>query len=283
MIDKDVIIISNNKQSFLQISGNVFNPQSGQELRLLFTKPDSSSVAIVLIPNNDGSFFTNHGLNQNWPLGDYTIKAVYQDKEVATVSFMITDKPIPPSESQQESASMTPSEPVESANATSTESVEPVNATSTDPLESANATSIEHANMTSAEPITQSQQDTSNQVSSEFLDEKSKPSIQKKSDRPIETISEPVIVPSWIKHNAKWWAQGAINDNDFTSGIGFMIKEDIIKVPQIISEKEKSSFTLGKIPKWIKSNAKWWSEDLISDEDFVRGIEFLIKEGIIQV
>ena len=37
------------------------------------------------------------------------------------------------------------------------------------------------------------------------------------------------------------------------------------------------------IPKWIKSNAEWWSEQQISDSDFVSGIEYLIKNGIINV
>jgi len=38
-----------------------------------------------------------------------------------------------------------------------------------------------------------------------------------------------------------------------------------------------------EIPSWIKNNAKWWSEGLISDEEFVKGIEFLITNGIINV
>ena len=37
------------------------------------------------------------------------------------------------------------------------------------------------------------------------------------------------------------------------------------------------------IPKWIKNNAAWWSEQQISDSDFVLGIEYLIKNGIINV
>jgi len=37
------------------------------------------------------------------------------------------------------------------------------------------------------------------------------------------------------------------------------------------------------IPKWIKNNAAWWSEQQISDSDFVAGIEYLIKNGIINV
>ena len=37
------------------------------------------------------------------------------------------------------------------------------------------------------------------------------------------------------------------------------------------------------IPKWIKNNAAWWSDLQISDSDFVSGIEYLIKNGIINV
>jgi hypothetical protein len=37
------------------------------------------------------------------------------------------------------------------------------------------------------------------------------------------------------------------------------------------------------IPIWIKNNAAWWSEQQISDKDFVEGIEYLIKNGIINV
>ena len=38
-----------------------------------------------------------------------------------------------------------------------------------------------------------------------------------------------------------------------------------------------------KVPHWIKNNAKWWSEGLIKDSEFLNGIEFLIKENIIYV
>ena len=37
------------------------------------------------------------------------------------------------------------------------------------------------------------------------------------------------------------------------------------------------------IPSWIKSNAGWWAQDLISDSDFVLGIQFLIIEGIVSI
>lgn len=38
-----------------------------------------------------------------------------------------------------------------------------------------------------------------------------------------------------------------------------------------------------KVPDWIKNNAKWWSEDHIDDGTFVNGIQFLVKEKIINV
>ena len=37
------------------------------------------------------------------------------------------------------------------------------------------------------------------------------------------------------------------------------------------------------IPDWIKNNAGWWSEGLIGDTDFVSGIQYLIKEGIMKI
>ncbi len=38
-----------------------------------------------------------------------------------------------------------------------------------------------------------------------------------------------------------------------------------------------------KIPEWIKNNAGWWADGLIGDSDFVSGIQFLIKEGIMTI
>lgn len=33
------------------------------------------------------------------------------------------------------------------------------------------------------------------------------------------------------------------------------------------------------IPSWIKNNAKWWSDNQISDQDFIKGVKFLVKAG----
>ena len=37
------------------------------------------------------------------------------------------------------------------------------------------------------------------------------------------------------------------------------------------------------IPSWIKNNAGWWANYSIDDQTFIQGIQFLIKQGILQV
>jgi len=88
-------------------------------------------------------------------------------------------------------------------------------------------------------------------------------------------------IPDWIRNNAEWWAQGAIGDSDFVSGIQFLIKEDIILIPETVVSS--SGGDSQEIPAWIKNNADWWSQGLISDEDFLSGLKYMVEHGIIRV
>jgi len=38
-----------------------------------------------------------------------------------------------------------------------------------------------------------------------------------------------------------------------------------------------------QIPNWIRDNAKWWSEGLITDQDYINGLQYLIQQGILKV
>jgi len=205
-----------------------------------------------------------------------------------------------------------------------------------------------------------------------------------------EETSQAITIPDWIRNNAKWWSEGGIGDRDFASGIEFLIKEDIMKIPKtkqsllnatnisetqfgslrvipneyFIGEDQKInvkitgnifdmknnyveiflidprgfkdkfstyadgpngefSFVLpfdhfsfkgeysvkrtnviediglvtfqikdasekpiseeNTIPAWVKNNADWWSQGLITDDDFVKGIQYLVEQGIIVV
>jgi len=104
-----------------------------------------------------------------------------------------------------------------------------------------------------------------------------------KMDKKISTVSEPVKekVPGWIKNNAKWWSEGQIGDSDFTSGIQHLIKEKIINIPDL--PEQASETAEEKVPDWVKNNAGWWADGLISEDDFVNGIKYLVEQGIIKV
>ena len=91
----------------------------------------------------------------------------------------------------------------------------------------------------------------------------------------------PTVIPGWIKNNAKWFADGSIGQSDFTKGIEYMIKNDIMKIPNL--PPSASDVAESKVPDWIKNNAKWWSEGQITDDDFVKGIQYLVENGIIRV
>ena len=54
-------------------------------------------------------------------------------------------------------------------------------------------------------------------------------------------------------------------------------QEEVLTETQIMIEEEY------EIPYWVKDNAKWWSKTLISNQEFIDGIEFMIKESIIKI
>jgi hypothetical protein len=62
--------------------------------------------------------------------------------------------------------------------------------------------------------------------------------------------------------------------SQFTSKNGFKINLAIDRDP---SPDPKV------IPEWIKNNAGWWANGLIDDDSFVQGIQYLIKEKIINI
>ncbi len=89
-----------------------------------------------------------------------------------------------------------------------------------------------------------------------------------------------IVIPLWIREFAKYWYNGAITDVEFSNGIGFLIKEGIIVVPETQNQKTSEEVI---IPEWVKASAGWWIDRQISDLEFAKGLEFLIKEGIIVV
>ena len=86
-------------------------------------------------------------------------------------------------------------------------------------------------------------------------------------------------VPSWVKTNAGWWADGSLSESEFISGIEFLITGGIIAV----APTSISSETSEGVPSWVKTNAGWWADGTLSDGEFVNGIQHLMSLGIINI
>ena len=83
-------------------------------------------------------------------------------------------------------------------------------------------------------------------------------------------------VPAWVKNTAGWWATDAISETEFVNAVGFLVKENIIRVNVL-----QASETSQSVPEWVKNTAGWWANNQISDDDFVNSIQYLISVGII--
>jgi hypothetical protein len=95
-----------------------------------------------------------------------------------------------------------------------------------------------------------------------------------------EKSTPEVSIPSWIKNNAGWWADGMIDDGSFVSGIQWLISNDVMNIPPT----EQGTGTGGNvIPGWIKNNAGWWADGMIPDDAFVSGLQWLISNGIMKI
>jgi len=87
-------------------------------------------------------------------------------------------------------------------------------------------------------------------------------------------------IPTWVRTNAKWWADGITSDEEFVTSIQYLVENGIIRISDLPSS---SGETQNEIPDWLRQNVGWWSEGQLSDGEFVSGIKWLIEKGIIRV
>ena len=84
----------------------------------------------------------------------------------------------------------------------------------------------------------------------------------KMQQNPITPIQNQGI-PQWIKNNAGWWADDAIDDSSFNQGIQFLMKEGLLKQNSIPDE----------FPSYLKADSKRWADKKISDKEYLLILE----------
>lgn len=99
-----------------------------------------------------------------------------------------------------------------------------------------------------------------------------------KPDNSSQKANTILQIPTWMKNNAKWWSQGTISDDEFTSGLQFLINQGTVKIPS----SQPSVTHSGKIPDWVKTDAWLWSAGEMSDKEFVSGLQYLADNRVNQ-
>ena len=61
------------------------------------------------------------------------------------------------------------------------------------------------------------------------------------------------------------------------------MKIAITAITAILLITSTASFAYAEVPGWVKNNAGWWADGTISESEFLTGIEFLIKDGVINI
>ncbi len=63
-----------------------------------------------------------------------------------------------------------------------------------------------------------------------------------------QTAQAESLVPDWIKTNAGWWADGALDDETFLNGIKFLLENGVIDVSSESNTAIADTLTIGFIP-----------------------------------
>ncbi len=87
-----------------------------------------------------------------------------------------------------------------------------------------------------------------------------------------------IAIPVEFKSLVSTLQQGTPTDSAYAGIIRELINNNILSIPNYNNQTSQVH-----IPHWFKNNLRWWSEDLISDNDFGMSIEYLIQKGIMQV
>jgi len=64
----------------------------------------------------------------------------------------------------------------------------------------------------------------------------------------------------------------------------FIMKTIIATIIAILLVGSITSFANAEgVPAWVKNNAGWWADGTITESEFIQGIQFLIKDGVITI
>lgn len=94
-------------------------------------------------------------------------------------------------------------------------------------------------------------------------------------------------IPQWVKNSVRWWAQDQIDEYSFVLGIQHLIRTGILTPPSqenfSIDDLDENQSFGAKIPKYVKQTSLWWADGMISEQEFIDGIGYLITKGYLVI
>lgn len=247
----------------LVISGNVdYDPARFSVIMQIIT-PSGSGLAHVdsIIPKSNGSFSkTVHVGGPTWSEeGKYTIKLSYGGNLEKFIEYVKTSQP---KDSGISGPKLTPAK-----------KSEPLTVKPTSPFEENPKLRI----------LGFPSLDKSPQYYIDRYNGEPEYKLWFDSQFPEQTIYDilgfSTYIPDWIKTFAQNWAAGEVSDQEFMTGLDFMLQNNIIVIPNL----NYAHHTIDDVPYWFRNTAQWWSNDLISQQEFINSIKYLIQEDIILI
>ncbi|MCG3780481.1 MAG: matrixin family metalloprotease [Candidatus Nitrosopumilus limneticus] len=101
------------------------------------------------------------------------------------------------------------------------------------------------------------------------------------TEKPTNTMNLTIgKVPEWIKQITNWWSLGNISDEKFIENMEYMIKKEIIVIPE---NKKFDTTTELKMISMIRNNFNQWGQNEIPDEEFYKNMNWLIENKFIKI
>jgi tetratricopeptide (TPR) repeat protein len=101
------------------------------------------------------------------------------------------------------------------------------------------------------------------------------------TEKPTNTMKQTIgNIPNWVKQTTNWWTITSISDQKFTDSIQYLIKKEIIMIPE--NKKFENTNELKMISS-IRNNLSMWSQNETSNEEFYKNVNWLIDKEFIKI
>lgn len=242
-IDNDSFSINEDQMVIMQIAGKVVNASRGVRLSLFIDKPDGSTTEVKTLPNNLGEYSTSLLFDANWAAGNYSLRAVYLGNQIGTVTFVINE--------------------IEGPNIVTTQTIGTLYIEKEEYFISKNGTTVVEIYGN----VIEYKEDTP----IIFIIKKPDGTTQDfavKGERTGDFKTRITIKDDWT--SGTYEISGSYEDKPLGNG-------------SFVVNNLESSESAIQIPQWIKTNAGWWASNQIQDNDFVKGLEYLINAEILKI